>query len=177
MTNLVEDLLDASRIQTGRFTFNFEKVNLSDLTKDMVERFSEQLQKAKCKLETDIKGGVYLIGDHARLEQIVDNLLSNTIKYAPESSVRVFLNSDQRKIRLVIEDQGPGIPKDRQSKIFERYERATAPRKISGLGLGLFITKEVVEGHNGSIELVSDIGKGSKFIIDLPIDPTKDRID
>lgn len=169
LTNLVEDLLDVSRIQTGRLNFNFETVNLSELVKDMVARFSAQFVKARCPVQLDVQDEVIGIFDHVRIEQVIDNLLSNAAKYASGSEVKIHLTSTPSTAVIRVKDRGPGIAKDYQARIFERFERASPPKNISGLGLGLFIVKEIVRGHGGSVTVESEPGQGADFIISLPL--------
>ncbi|MGE4233959.1 MAG: sensor histidine kinase [Bacteriovoracia bacterium] len=170
LTNLVEDLLDISRIRSGRMFFNFERVNLSELVSEMVSRLSDQLQKASCPVTCDIQNGVYGSLDHTRIEQIIDNILSNTIKYAPGSPVFISLKADGNIAKLIVKDEGPGIPEDKQANIFERFSRAVTSKEAPGLGLGLYIVSEIVKGHKGEIELKSSVGNGASFMVSLPIE-------
>jgi signal transduction histidine kinase len=172
LTFLIEDLFDVSRIQTGKLNFIFEKIHLSILVRDMVDRYVEQLKKTQTSLEIDIEEDIYIKGDYPRLEQVMDNLISNAIKYAPGSPLTIQLRSEAEKAILVVKDSGLGIAKDKQEKIFDRYERATESKNISGLGLGLFIVREIVKAHSGIVLLESDKGQGAKFIIEFPKIPT-----
>jgi signal transduction histidine kinase len=168
LIKLVEDLLDATRIKTGKFSFNFEKINLSDLVNEMVSRFSEQFSRVNCTLTIDIENSVEGFFDHARLEQVMDNLLSNVLKYAPNAPVKISLKMQGERVFLTVSDRGPGISPEHQKKVFDRFERATSSRNVSGLGLGLFIVREIVEGHEGTIRMESELGQGTRFFIELP---------
>jgi signal transduction histidine kinase len=172
LIHLVEDLLDATRIQTGKFSFNFEEINFSDLVTEMNSRFTEQFSRLESTVKMDIEPNVIGFFDHARLEQVIDNLLSNALKYAPASLVRISLKKTEEQVQLVIADHGPGIPLENQARVFERFERATSHRNVSGLGLGLFIVKEIIEGHGGTIRLESEPNQGTRFLIDLPLRKT-----
>jgi len=97
------------------------------------------------------------------------NLISNVTKYAPGSALKISLSKGGLGAKLVVEDRGPGIPKNLQPKMFERYERGSASHTVAGMGLGLFIVKELVKGHHGSIDLESDVGAGVKLTIQLPL--------
>jgi PAS domain S-box-containing protein len=165
---LVEDLLDASRIQTGKFSFNFEQVNLSEVVKEMVARFTDELQRAGCRVDLDVQEKVVGIFDQARIEQVIDNLLSNIVKYAPGAPVMVSLRAREGGVSLVVQDHGTGISEEKREKIFERFERATDAKGVSGLGLGLFIVKEIAKGHGGDVRLQSGQA-GSAFTVDLPL--------
>jgi signal transduction histidine kinase len=134
----------------------------------MSERSLEDFKKVHSTVKLDIQGNVYLEGDYARLEQVMDNLISNAIKYAPGSNVKISLSAGDDKATLIVSDDGLGVAKEKLEKIFNRYERATESRDISGLGLGLFLIKEIVKAHQGSIILESEVGKGAAFKIELP---------
>lgn len=171
LTDLIDDLLDASRIQTGKLNFNFERTNLSALIEDMVGRMAEQLNKAKCPLEMRVSQNIAGRFDPVRMEQVVDNFLSNAIKYAPGAPIEISLDrKEDHAVRMIVSDHGPGIPIDQQQKIFERFERGSFAKTTGGLGLGLFIVKEIVNGHHGTVSLESAPGHGCRFIVDLPLD-------
>ena len=169
LTTLVDELLDVSRIQAGRFTFDFVMINLSNLVKDVVQRMSDQLIKAGCSVNLAIEDGIWGEFDSLRIEQILNNLLSNAIKYACGTSINIELKRVDAKVQLVVEDHGPGIPVEQQASIFDRFVRAKNAANIAGMGLGLFIVREIVRGHAGTIKLDSDRGRGAKFTIDLPL--------
>ncbi|MBS1985822.1 MAG: HAMP domain-containing histidine kinase [Bdellovibrionales bacterium] len=169
MTALVEELLDVSRIRAGKLTPNYEEMDLREVAKDVIERLYSQMTDAKCCI--DLSGDASVTGewDRSRIDQIFVNLVSNAIKYAPGKPIHIrihALNSDMAEFS--VQDAGDGISLDRQRKIFERFERAEASRNIGGLGLGLFITKQIVEAHRGTITLRSDVGQGALFLVRLP---------
>ncbi len=168
LTRLVEDLLDVARIQSNKIEYKFQEFEFSQLLKDVVESHSDQIQSAKCTIELKIDADVIVYWDQNRIEQVVVNLLSNSLKYSPGTLVTIALTSDEERVQFKIQDHGPGIPKDRQSKIFERFERATSARNISGLGLGLYITRQIVTAHQGTIQVESDEGRGTTFIVEIP---------
>ena len=168
LTHLVEDLLDVVKVRIGRLGVRFEELDLSVLVKEVAEQYSEALSKAKCELKLDMQPGVVGLWDRTRIEQIVVNLISNVIKYAPGAPLLIKLASDGDTATLQIQDSGPGIAPDQQEKLFERFERTNTSRNIAGLGLGLFIVKQIVEAHHGAIRVESNPGKGTKFVIELP---------
>ena len=169
LTRLVEDLLDTSRIKGGRLTFVFARVNVSEVVRDVVDRFREQLTRVDSSVTTEIEDGIVASLDQIRLEQIIDNLLVNVAKYAPGQPVRVSLGRMGGVATLVVDDRGPGIAEDKQQTIFERFERGDAGNSAGGLGLGLFIVKELVDGQGGSIRVQSRVGEGARFIVELPL--------
>jgi signal transduction histidine kinase len=169
LTRLVEELLDVSRIKGGKLTFVFARVNLSEMVRDVVDRFREQLTHVGSSVTTEIEDGVVGSLDEIRIEQIIDNLLVNVVKYAPGQPVRVSLGRAGEVATLVVDDRGPGIAADKQQTIFERFERGDASNSVGGLGLGLFIVKELVDGQGGSIRVQSRVGEGARFIVELPL--------
>lgn len=179
LTRLIEDLLDVSRIRAGKLGFSFEEVRVEELLREVVERFAEQLEQARCQLELRVEPGLTAVWDRSRMEQVLVNLLSNAIKYAPGSPIHISASAEGPLARLMVRDFGPGIPKDHQARIFERFERATVTRNISGLGLGLFIAREIVEGHQGTIHVESETGQGASFVVCLPLRPEQgsERVD
>ncbi len=168
LTMLIEDLLDITRIQTGKLTYKFEKVDMSKLVQEVLERFSEEFRYANYVFHSDLEENVVVLCDRYRIEQVVANLLSNAIKYGANNPVYISVKNGNGKAYIIVKDSGLGIIKDMQSKIFERFERAISSTNISGLGLGLYITKQIVDAHQGSIEVESEITKGSTFKVCLP---------
>jgi len=162
--------LDVSRIQAGRFPLSIDEVDLSLLTKNVLERFDDQLKSVNCQI--DVSADTPIVGrwDRQRLEQVVVNLLSNAMKYAPGKPVSISVTKRERTAVLEVQDNGPGISRDLQTKIFDRFERAKASKNIGGLGLGLFIVKSITEAHKGRIHVESEPGRGAKFIVELPLD-------
>jgi signal transduction histidine kinase len=111
-----------------------------------------------------------------RVEQVVTNLLSNAIKYGAGRPVEVAVSGDDLLARLTIRDHGIGIPLEHQARIFERFERAVSDRHYGGLGLGLWIVRQIVDALGGSIIVESEAGKGSTFTVNLPRSPRKRRM-
>ena len=168
LTVLIEDLLDVTRIETGKLTYKFEPFDLNIMTKEIIERFSEEAKYAKIKFKLSLQENVSTICDRYRIEQVLINLISNAIKYGSNSLIEVSVFKEPGRAIFTIKDNGMGIAKDMQSKIFERFERAINSTNISGLGLGLYITKQIVDAHQGSIEVESELNKGSTFKVCLP---------
>ncbi|WPU63854.1 hybrid sensor histidine kinase/response regulator [Peredibacter starrii] len=169
LINLVQILLDVSRIQSGRFTFNFEEMNAQDVVKEVYERHKEILQNSGCSLEMNLGENIPVVWDKIRIEQVITNLLTNTIKYAP-GVVELKMEELDDEVIITVKDHGKGIPEHKLKTIFERFERATTNESVSGLGLGLFIVKQIVEGHMGRIEVKSIPEEGTTFKVILPKD-------
>jgi len=109
--------------------------------------------------------------DQMRVEQVIDNLLVNAIKYAAGKPVKMSLTSDGDVATLVVQDEGPGIAPEKQATVFERFTRGDSTSSIGGLGLGLFIVREIVAGQGGSIRLDGRCGAGARFVVELPLRP------
>jgi signal transduction histidine kinase len=170
LNTLVEDLLDVSRISNGKLSLSITDVNLSNLVKEVVERYMPLITQAKCSLDLSVIPGLVIKADHVRIEQIVINLLTNAMKYAPGSHIAVSLSELGGQARLSVKDNGPGISPEDQPKIFNRFERVNSRKGQVGLGLGLYIVQQIAEAHQGSVKLVSAKDQGAEFIITLPVD-------
>lgn len=172
LINLVQILLDVSRIQSGRFTFNFEPMNVKDVIQEVYERHKEILVNSGCSLEMKFADNIHVVWDKIRIEQVITNLLTNVIKYAP-GKVELEVQERGEDVVISVKDHGKGIPGNKLKTIFERFERATSNDNVGGLGLGLFIVKQIVEGHMGKIEVNSVPDQGSIFTVTLPKDANK----
>jgi len=168
LSKLIEGLLDVSRISAGRLLFNLEEINLAELVSSVVEQFQEEAARAGCQLVVRADESVTGRWDRLRVEQLLGNLLSNALKYAPGKPVTVCVGAKGDLARLVVADQGIGIPQEDLPRIFGRFERAVSSRHYGGLGLGLFVSQRIVEGHGGCIEVTSRPGVGSTFTVWLP---------
>jgi PAS domain S-box-containing protein len=167
LTNLIEDLLDTSRIQMGKVDYYFQRINFSELLTEMCESYREHLVSHGCELITNIEKDVYVRGDRMRLEQVVLNMLTNAAKYGNEKPVHVTLTAQAGICRLSIKDHGLGIQKDKIERVFDRFERAISSKNISGLGLGLYISREIISAHNGKIRVESEPQNGAEFTVEL----------
>lgn len=167
--HLVNDMLDISRMATGQLSLKLEKVDLDSLAYDVVDRLRPFCELAGCELRTEIHSEVTGLWDKFRIEQVMTNLITNAAKYAPEHPIEVHVGKAGKEAIVKVKDFGPGISREDQIRIFERFERATDPDTVSGLGLGLFISREIMQLHHGSLSVESEIGKGSTFTIKLPL--------
>ncbi len=171
LTLLINDLLDISRIETGRIKLDMQSVNLIEVINDVVESLRGQIEEKGLNLDLTLpEGPVEVHADRARMVQVVTNLLSNAYKYTDEGWVHLSLSMLEDNIRLDIADSGIGISTDDLSRIFERFYRADTPvvEGRGGTGLGLSITKDLVELHGGRIWVQSELGVGSTFTAILP---------
>jgi signal transduction histidine kinase len=168
LNRLVNDLLDVSRIAAGRLELQRETVDVAAIVHDVLKRFGEELSLTATPLEVDARGTVWAYCDRFRVDQVVTNLLSNAIKYGEGKPIQVAVEAVDSCARIRIRDEGIGISEADLERIFTRYERAVQARRFSGLGLGLYIVRQIVEAHGGAIQVTSQPGAGSTFVVDLP---------
>ena len=169
LATLVDALLDVSRIATGRFSLTPARMDLGDLVHDVVDTFREQSAGANCTVSVEVKGPAVGNWDRMRIEQVVTNLLTNALKYAAGKPVRFTVGTEAGEAVLSIEDHGPGIPSGDLERIFGRFERAASFRHYGGLGLGLYVAREIVEAHGGSVSAENRPGGGARFVVRLPL--------
>jgi PAS domain S-box-containing protein len=172
---LVADLLDASRIQRDRLDLRREPVDLSELARKVLNRFEQSTELHDNHVLTlDAPAPVTGSWDIDRLDQVLTNLLSNAIKYSPDGGeVRLRVRQADSEAEIIVTDNGIGIAQAEQAELFQPFIRGAAARSITGTGLGLYITGQIVERHGGRIQVESEPGKGSAFIVRLPLDPAK----
>lgn len=170
LNKLVEDLLNISRIKAGKMSFDYKDFAIGDLTKEIVETIQPTLEKHKLSLQILDESLVY--GDRDRVGQIIINLITNAIKYSPNSDrVNVTVAStDSNKCVVSVEDFGIGIDKKHIVKIFNRFYQVkdNVAKGIPGLGIGLYLSHEIAQRHDGEIRIISKKGKGSTFSLILP---------
>lgn len=170
LTELIENLLAASKLQAERMRLDLSDVRLDTLAARAVERFSTQTQIHHFKLSFPENFPV-IQGDEARLRRVLDNLLSNAIKYSPDGgTIEVGGEADDHSVTVYIRDEGVGISPSDQEHIFDRFYRVDGAlsRKTQGTGLGLYLAKAIIEAHNGTIQVKSKPGEGSTFFFTLP---------
>jgi signal transduction histidine kinase len=171
LTGLVDNLLDVSRARAGRLLLSKEELNVTEVIQSIVEKFRLQGVTNNTHITFNAPESIVGLFDRLRIEQITENLISNAAKYAPGKPIHVRLSRENNHIKFEVEDFGVGISEENQLKIFERFERVSeTSQAVSGLGLGLFITKQIIDAHGGSIKVISKIGHGSTFIVELPIE-------
>ncbi|HEY0738931.1 MAG TPA: CheR family methyltransferase [Herpetosiphonaceae bacterium] len=175
---LIEDLIDVSRLQSGKYTLNMERVEMRQVVRQAVDEARLISQQPSIVVDAPADDPLPVWGDRVRLMQVLLNLLQNALSYASNSGhidVRVRHENDPSSsgqiVRIEVQDYGPGIAPEDQAAIFSRFYQADNSQRSShrGLGLGLFICKQLVEQHNGSIVVNSRVGQGSTFVIELPL--------
>jgi PAS domain S-box-containing protein len=172
LTQLVETLLDVSRISSGSFRLAPTRFDLADAIRDVVDRFREPAVRAGSSLSATVPAHVEGCWDRLRVEQIATNLVANALKYAAGSPVEVELRPDTTHVTLEVRDRGPGIPEEAIGRIFERFERAASEKNYGGLGLGLYVTREIARAHGGTVDAENRQGGGARFMVRLPLEPT-----
>lgn len=171
MQELIDNLLDSARLQTGRIKMNFQPVRLDSLVYDVVARMKLRYPELEVSVQLDEPLSP-LFADPQRLAQVFENLLSNAVKYAPGSPVSIKITPDAEGVHLAFADRGPGIPEKYRQKIFERFFRVPDIQpSVHGTGLGLFICKQIIQAHYGQIWVESQLGQGTIFHIFLPWKP------
>jgi PAS domain S-box-containing protein len=174
LVQLIDALLDVSRLTTGRLTLNAAEVDLVRLARDVVERTQEAAIRARCALSVSVGGDVEegaLAGewDALRVEQVITNVIGNALKYAPGAPVEVVLTREGDAAVVRVIDHGAGIPCADLERIFERFERASSARNFGGLGLGLFVSREIVLAHGGTIAAANMAAGGACITARLPL--------
>ncbi len=168
LTRIIDDMLDISRISSGKLSMRYENFDLCALIKDIVQSHQELFKTSGIPTKVDFACDS-IIGnwDKFRIEQVITNLLTNAIRYGANKPVEIRVRTEQDRAFIIIEDKGIGIAEKDLKRIFQRFERATGSVD-RGLGLGLYIVTQIIEAHKGSIKVESSPGEGSVFTIELP---------
>ncbi|HEX5174988.1 MAG TPA: ATP-binding protein [Gaiellaceae bacterium] len=170
LAELVGDVLDTSRIEAGTFSYRFEEVDLGRVVHEAID--TATLAQQDVPVVASVHGALPTIrGDRARLRQVLGNLIENAVKYSPEGGeVRVSAAAANGAVKIAVRDAGPGIPRDQQARIFEKFGRVdVAGASKPGTGLGLFIARSIAEAHGGSLDVASATDAGSTFTLTLPV--------
>ncbi|TVT84409.1 hybrid sensor histidine kinase/response regulator [Pseudomonas sp. H3(2019)] len=169
LIRLIEDMLDVSRIRTGKLSIRPSRFDLVQLTGNLLQNFAPQVESAESSVTFVAPQPVEGNWDEFRIEQVVSNLLTNALRYGAKRPIEVRVYSQDGEARMEIRDQGIGISEANQKRIFQQFERVSAKTVVAGLGLGLFISEQIVAAHGGSITVESKINQGSLFRVCLPL--------
>jgi PAS domain S-box-containing protein len=173
LARLVDDMLDISRISSGRLSLQVQPFDLCQLLHEVGERTQALFEGAGSSLSVSTCTPLICQGDAYRIEQVLINLLTNAARYGQDSPVSLSVIKQGNHAQVRVTDQGRGIAPADHQRIFNRYERGVSASEVSGLGLGLFISQQIVEMHQGKIWLESQLGQGASFYVELPlINPT-----
>lgn len=165
LSKLIDSLLDISLIQSGRLSLDLEPLDLSEMVTQVIGRLP-LIERPQLDLQAGVKG----YWDRSRLDQVVVNLVSNAIKYGNNKPIKITVGSKGTTAFISVQDFGVGIAKHDQKRIFDRFQRAVTDRRTWGMGLGLYIAKQIVDSHRGIIRLKSQLGQGSTFTVEIPRD-------
>lgn len=175
LRDLIDDLLDISKIESGKMKFNFQPISTEKLLENTIDNVSQMYPNHRFRKLG--KCSATILGDEMRLEQVLLNYLTNAIKYAPNSK-EVFIEcklTDDNKIQIGVRDFGIGIPSDKHESIFDKFYRVEeSSYKFQGLGMGLYICKEIIARHHGEYGVESELNKGSLFYFRLPLKNAND---
>jgi PAS domain S-box-containing protein len=169
LTRLVEDMLDISRITTGKLAIRRERFDLCQLVRDLVDRNAAQFEAGGNSVHLDLPESLQGEWDLFRIEQVIMNLFTNAIRYGEGRPIHIRVEGHGNRATLSVRDQGRGIAAEDRERIFGRFERAVSPHEISGLGLGLYISRQIAELHGGTIRVESVLGQGAEFVVELPM--------
>ena len=169
LIRLIEDMLDVSRIRTGKLSIRPSRFDLVQLVSNLLQNFAPQMEAAETSVSFEAPVPVEGCWDEFRIEQVVSNLLTNALRYGGRSPIQVRVYREAEEARVEVQDHGIGISAENQKRIFQQFERVSAKTVVAGLGLGLFISEQIVAAHGGSIVVESEINEGALFRVCLPI--------
>jgi two-component system, OmpR family, sensor kinase len=164
-------LLDVGRIESGNLRLEPTEIDLSELVRTVVGRYTVAAAHGRSELELEVEDGVSGVWDRLAAEEIVENLLSNALKFGMGRPVTLRLRSDGRSALLQVQDRGVGMPPDQQARIFGRFEQVVGQHRGSGFGVGLWVASRLVAAMDGRIDVSSRVGEGSTFSVTLPLAP------
>ncbi len=169
LRELIENLMDSSKLKAGTMSMTFQPVRMDTLLKDITLRSKSLHENLQIELKI-LHPGLQINADPSRLAQVFDNLIANAVKYASGSRITITMDKQDNYSRIILQDYGSGIPPEHIDKIFNRFYRVDRHQAVRGSGLGLYICRMIVEGHQGSITAESTPGRGTTFQILLPCD-------
>jgi signal transduction histidine kinase len=169
LIRLIEDMLDVSRIRTGKLSIRTSRFDLVKLVSNLLQNFAPQIDAAETSVTFTADQPVVGNWDEFRIEQVISNLLTNALRYGGKDTIDVRVYTQDGQARVEVQDRGIGISEENQRRIFQQFERVSAKTVVAGLGLGLFISEQIVTAHGGSITVESRIGEGALFRVCLPL--------
>lgn len=173
LSKMINDLLNVSLMTTRKLELEREEFDISQLTREVVESFSERLEKEGYSIKIDASTPIVGKWDKVRIEQAITNLLSNAIKYGDNKPLEIKVTNSSAAAHIFVADHGIGIPDSQKAKIFQLFERGGVSERYKGLGVGLYITNQIVKAHKGKIHVKTKENSGTTFTIELPLRPGK----
>ena len=170
LIRLIDDMLDVSRIRTGKLSIRPTSIDLSQLVVSVVENFAPQMEASGCELQFERPEPLIGVWDEFRIEQVLANLLTNAVRYGAGKPVRISVCRTDEDACIEVLDHGIGISPKSLERIFHQFERAEGSENSAGLGLGLFIAEQIVKAHGGRIQVESEAGQGALFRVLLPLE-------
>jgi signal transduction histidine kinase len=168
LLKLSEDLLSVARFAAGELTVKRQACDLAAIAREASERYCEEAEKADCPLHVHADASVIGEWDREQIERVVINLLTNAMKFGAGKPIEISVTSHDCGACLQVKDGGIGIAEEDQRRLFKRFERIAPLMHFGGLGLGLYITREIVNAHGGTIQVRSALGQGACFVVNLP---------
>lgn len=167
-SKLIETLLDISKLRANKLHLNLQQMNLSKVVQEEVNRLKHEFDLQQSPLKVYIQEDLFGMCDQIRLQQVVSNLLANALKFGNKKPVEFEMVGHKERITITVKDYGMGVSSEDKVRIFKPFERAVSDKNFGGLGLGLYISQQIIEGHGGTILVESTLGEGSSFIVELP---------
>jgi PAS domain S-box-containing protein len=168
LSTLVDGLLDVSRLASNRLWLRVEEMKLDELVDEVMTTMAPDFRRANCAVTVSIPPDVVVKWDRVRIEQVLTNLMSNAMKFGAGNPIEVQAAATDTQVEIAVRDHGIGISREDQQRIFGRFERAVPTRHFGGLGLGLYISAQIVRSHQGSFQVESEPGQGACFTVRLP---------
>jgi signal transduction histidine kinase len=168
VTEVLDRLLDLSRLSSGRIDLRIENVDLGEVVRDVIASFEAELAMSECEVRLEQTGPIVGSWDRMRIEQVCRNLLSNAIRYGAGRPIDIHIEGDELFVVLEFRDHGVGIDKEHQERIFDRFERGPVGRRGGGFGVGLWVVKNICLAFGGTVSVASEVGRGARFVVTLP---------
>lgn len=168
IVGLIDDLLDVGRIGEEHYQYDFSHFNLDTLIRDTVEKFDPVFKMNGCSVQMNIQPEVRVFWDAQRIEQVLTNCFSNSVKFSNQAIIEVNLRTEGTYAIFSVKDNGIGISEEFQKKMFNKFERGVSNKNYGGLGLGLYIVHQIISAHGGTVRVNSSPGKGAEFIFQVP---------
>lgn len=168
LSTLIDDLLDVSRITSGKFNLKKHYCSLKEIINEVIIQHYQRLQDMHNLIDFVVEKDTIGLWDKIRIEQVIANLLNNASKYAPNKTIHVNILNENHMAKIKIRDEGPGIALEDQDRIFKRFERVASRENLGGLGLGLYISKQIIDAHKGKLYVERSSEHGTVFVVELP---------